>query len=161
MKIKNQNKLITAAILIVIGVLFLALKGGVISIAMTVFGALLIIQAVLSALEKDYTTTIIKGAMGIGVIIFGWAFVKIALYILAGVLLVYGVLQLIDAIKALPTLKNTTAKVVEFIQPAVFIVIAVSLLFNQGGTVSFAFILAGIFLIVQGVLSLIDAISTK
>lgn len=161
MKVKNQNKLIAALFLILLGVLFLIWKGGVISIAMTVLGVMLIVQAVFDVIGKNYVGCVVRAVLGIVILIFGWAFVTVALYVMAAVLLIYGILQLIEAIKVFPKQKSLTAKIVEFIQPAICIVIAVCLLFNQGATVSWAFIVAGVFLIVQGVLGLIDALTSK
>ena len=161
MKVKNQNKLIAAILVTVLGLLFLIWKGGVISIAMTVLGVMLLVQAVLDVIAKDYTAGAIKAVLGVAIIVFGWAFLTIALYVMAAVLLVYGILQLIDAYKAYPKQKSLTAKIVGFIQPAIYTLIAVCLLFNQGETVSWVFIIAGIFLIVQGVLALIDCVTSK
>jgi uncharacterized membrane protein HdeD (DUF308 family) len=161
MKVKNQNKLIAALFLTLLGLLFLIWKGGVISIAMTVLGVMLIVQAVFDVIGKNYVGCVVRAVLGIVILIFGWAFVTVALYVMAAVLLIYGLLQLIEAIKAFPKQKSLTAKIVEFIQPAICIVIAVCLLFNQGATVSWAFIVAGVFLIVQGVLGLIDALTSK
>lgn len=161
MNVKNQNKLIGALLLTVLGILFLIWKGGVISIAMTVLGVMLIVQAVLDLIAKNYVPCVVRGVLGVVIIVFGWAFVTVALYIMAAVLLIYGILQLIEAIKAYPKQKNAVSKIVGFIQPAVCILISVCLLFNQGGTISWVFIIAGIFLIVQGVLGLIDALTSK
>ena len=149
---KITSNLITAILTIVIGVLFVALKGGVIGIAMTVLGVGLIVWAVLDLIDKNNTSGIIKLIAGIVVIVFGWTLASIVLYVMAALLLVYAVYQLYQLI---------TGKVkdfVKFIEPGVMALIAILLLFNQGGTIAWVFIVAGIFLIVEGALALINCI---
>ena len=149
---KLTSNLITAILTIVIGVLFVALKGGVIGIAMTVLGVGLIVWAVLDLIDKNNTSGIIKLIAGIVVIVFGWTLASIVLYVMAALLLVYAVYQLYQLI---------TGKVkdfVKFIEPGVMALIAILLLFNQGGTIAWVFIVAGIFLIVEGALALINCI---
>ena len=161
MKEQKQNKIISALLTTALGLIFLIWKDGVIGVAMTVLGALLVIQAVLHLIHKNYTSAIIKAVIGILVIVFGWALASAALFVMSAVWLIYGVMQLIDALKIMKNVKKTAAKVVLLIQPVIDILIAGSLLFNQSGTVAWAFILAGVFLIIQGVLALADALFTK
>jgi hypothetical protein len=80
---------------------------------------------------------------------------------MAAVLLIYAILMLIEVIKALPSTKTLLAKIVGFIQPVGYLVVALCLLFNQGGTVDWVFILAGIFFIVQAALALVDCLATR
>lgn len=149
---KLTSNLITAILTIVIGVLFVALKGGVIGIAMTVLGVGLIVWAVLDIIDKNNTSGIIKLVAGIVVIVFGWTLASIVLYVMAALLLVYAVYQLYGLIT------DKVKDFVKFIEPSVMALIAILLLFNQGGTVAWVFIVAGIFLIVEGALALINCI---
>ena len=162
MKIKNSSKLISAILMTLIGVLFIVKKMDVISIVMTVFGVLLIVQAVLDVLAKDVTSCVIKGVVGVAIILFGWILVDIATIILGIALLIYGALRLIDCVKGFKDQKSTTAKVVELIIPVICVLIGVSVFVGSFGTLAnVAFIVAGIFLIVHGVLDLIDAVTAK
>ncbi len=149
---KITSNLITAILTIVIGVLFVALKGGVIGIAMTVLGVGLIVWAVLDIIDKNNTPGIIKLVAGIVVIVFGWTLASIVLYVMAALLLVYAIYQLYELIT------NKVKDFVKFIEPGVMAIIAILLLFNQGGTVAWVFTVAGIFLIVEGTLALINCI---
>ena len=149
---KITSNLITAILTIVIGVLFVALKGGVIGIAMTVLGVGLIVWAVLDIIDKNNTPGIIKLVAGIVVIVFGWTLASIVLYVMAALLLVYAIYQLYELVT------NKVKDVVKFIEPGVMALIAILLLFNQGGTIAWVFIVAGIFLIVEGALALINCI---
>lgn len=161
MKDQSKSKLISAILMAVIGILFIVLKNDVISIGMTVLGIMLIVQAILDLVGKRFAMAVVKGVIGVLIIVLGWLFLTVALYIMAAVLLICGVLQLIDVIKSLPHFKSLLGKVVGFIQPAVYIVIAVFLFMDQGKTVSWVFILAGIFFIIQGALALIDCLANR
>lgn len=162
MKIKNSNKLISAIIMTLIGVLFLIKKAEVISIVMTVFGVMLIVQAVLDVLAKDVVSCVIKGVVGVAIILFGWILVDIATIILGIALLIYGTLRLIDCVKGFKDQKSTVAKIVELILPAICVLVGVSVFIGSFGTIAnIAFIIAGIFLILHGVLDLVDCIASK
>ena len=161
MKNQSKSKLVSAILMTLIGILFIILKNKVISIGMTILGVMLIVQAVIDLFNKKFASAVIKGVIGALVIVLGWLFVTVALYIMAAVLLICGILQLIDVIKSLPHFKSIFAKIVGFIQPVVYIGIAVCLFMDQGGTVSWVFILSGIFFIVQGALALIDCLVTR
>ena len=162
MKIKNSSNLISAILTTAMGVLFIIKKLDVISIAMTVFGVLLIVQAVLDVIAKDVTSCVIKAVVGVAIILFGWLFIEIATYVLAIALLIYGILRLVDWIKGFKSQKSTVAKIVELILPAICILIGISVFVGTFGSIAnVAFIVAGVFLIVHGVLDLIDAITAK
>lgn len=157
----NKSLFITSAFNIILGIIFLVWKNQVVSIAMSILGALLVVQSILHLVRKDYTSAIIKASIGIIVIVFGWALASAALFIMSAVWLIYGVMQLLEILKFLPDVKKTGAKVIMLIRPVMDVLIAGSLLFNQSGTVAWVFIIAGIFLIIEGCLSLIDALATK
>jgi uncharacterized membrane protein HdeD (DUF308 family) len=162
MKIKNSSKLISAILMTLIGVLFIIKKMEIIGIAMTVFGVLLIVQAVLDVLAKDVVSCVIKAVIGIAIIIFGWALVDIATIVLGVALIIYGALRLIDCIKGFKSQKSTVAKIVELIIPVICLFIGVSVFIGTFGSIAnVMFIIAGIFLILHGVLDLIDCITAK
>ena len=158
MKSQRINDIIAAVLLTVLGIIFIVWKSVVIGIAMTVLGVMLIVQGVIDLVGRMFVSAVIKAVLGILIISFGWAVAEIALYVMAVVLLVYGIIQLVGAIKMLRVLRSTVAKIFGFVQPCMCLFIAISLLFNQGGTVATVFIVAGVFLIIQGVLALIDCL---
>lgn len=161
MKEQGRNDLIAALLMTVLGVLFLVLKADVVSVAMTILGVLLIVQALFDLLAKQYVICVIKAVIGVLAIVFGWWLVDVALFIFAAILLIFGILQLIVAIKALVSSNNILAKVLVFIRPALYLVISFCLLFHRGTTVTWVFIIAGIFFILQGVISLVNYFATK
>ena len=80
---KFNDKLITAIAAIVVGVLFIALKGDVLSIAFTVLGAALIVMGILDAAKKDSKSGTVKIVAGLVTVLLGWTLVSITLYIVA------------------------------------------------------------------------------
>ncbi|MBE7061022.1 MAG: hypothetical protein E7382_00630 [Clostridiales bacterium] len=143
---KISSNLITAVLTIVLGALLIIFKGFILNIAMTIVGVGLIVWAVIDALDKKWTPAIIKGVAGVLLIVLGWLITGIILYVLAGLLLVYAVYQ----IYLLVTAKKKKWEL--FVQPVLFALIAI-LFFLQG--FGWAFVVAGIILVIQGILALI------
>lgn len=158
---QNKNNIISAVLMAVLGILFIVWHSKVISIGMTILGAMLIIQAIIDIFGKHYISCVIKAVIGVVMIVFGWQLVSISLYIMAAVLLIYGIMQLVRAVSLLPNLYTTFSKILIFFSPAVCLVISCLLLFNQGGTVSWVFIISGIFLLIQALLSLLECVFSK
>ena len=160
MKAQSQNQLISAILMTALGVLLLVLKAELIGIAMTVFGVFMIVQAVLDIVHQAYVPATIKAVIGVAVILLGWLLFDIAMLVLAIVLLIYGVMQVIETYQGLSGTSNLAGKVIAFIQPVLYVVIAAFLLLDWGGVANWAFIIAGIVLIVQGVLALVECLVT-
>ena len=154
------QKLIPALFDIVLGILFIVLKGEVISIGMTVAGAVLVVLAVLSLIKKRIPACVVYAVLAALVFVAGWLFVKIALYILAAILLIHGVMQLLTLITS-KRKRSIGMTILLLITPIFNVVAGICLLFNQGGTIAWVFIVTGIFLIVEGVLALFGLLDSK
>ena len=152
---KKSEQLIQAILTIALGVLFMVFKSDIIGIAMTVLGVALIISAVVDLVHKQVAPCVIKAVVGVVIIVFGWTLMNAALYIMAALLLIYGILLLYQTIKDKERVENAD-KILRFVKPILYIVISVCLLFNQGGTIAWVFILSGIFFIVEGIISLVQ-----
>ena len=152
---KITDRLITAVGAIILGVLFVALKGGVLGVAMTVLGVALIVLGVSDLIKGGTVDAIVKIALGVVAIVFGWALASVAIYILAALLVVYGVMTLYQIIK------DKCKDALSFIAPVVMLVVGLCLFFNQGGTVNWVFIVSGIFLIIYGVLNLVECFKNE
>ncbi len=157
---KKSESLIFAILMIVLGVLFIAFKSNIIGITMTVFGVALIVSAIIDLIQKNVVPGVIKAVVGVVVIVFGWAFVSVALYIMAALILIYGILCLYQTIKSNKTM-DKRSKIINYVDSILFIVIGLCLLFNQGGTISLVFIIAGVFLIINGILALLQCLPTN
>ena len=151
----KSEKLISAILTILVGVLFIAFKAGVVGWAMTVFGVVLIVGGVLNLVDHIVPPAVVKIVMGVVVIVFGWTLMSAVLYVFAAVLLIYGILQIYDLVV------NKIKNVWGYLSPVFLVVIAVCLLFNQGGTINWVFVVSGIFLIIEGALLLVSAFDNR
>lgn len=153
---KKSQKLLYAILTIVLGILFIVFKNDIIGVAMTILGVALIISAILDLVHKQIAPCVIKAVVGIVIIVFGWTLMSAALYVMAALVLIYGILLLYQTIKNYKEIPEISDKVLSFVKPIVLTVIGICLLFNQGGTIAWVFILSGGFFIVEGIISLIQ-----
>ena len=144
---KFNDKLITAIAAIVVGVLFIALKGDVLSIAFTVLGAALIVMGILDAAKKDSKSGTVKIVAGLVTVLLGWTLVSITLYIVAA---------LVSSLKTDGYSMSTVQKLRTYAKPVIGLAAGICLLLNQGGTVSWVFIFTGIVFIAEGIMMLAE-----
>ena len=156
-KNNKSNDLLTAAALILIGLLFIIYKGGIISLAMSLIGITLIVLGIIDIIKKRVVSGVIKLVFSALVMLAGWLFITLALYVLGAFLLVAGVSQLV-ALSKVKLKKLTLPVAMHYAQPIIYILIAVCLFFNQGGAISWVFTVSGIFLIIDGIAALIGAL---
>ena len=146
---KFNDKLITAIAAIVVGVLFIALKGDVLSIAFTVLGAALIVMGILDAAKKDSKSGTVKIVAGLVTVLLGWTLVSITLYIVAALMILYCLMNLVSSLKTDGYSMSTVQKLRTYAA-------GICLLLNQGGTVSWVFIFTGIVFIAEGIMMLAE-----
>ena len=156
-KNNKSNELLTAIALILIGGLFIIYKGEVISIAMSLIGITLVVLGIIDILRARVFSGVVKLVFAALVVLAGWLFVTLALYVLGAFLLIAGITQLI-AISKLKIKKLTLPAVMHIAQPVIYILVAICLFFNQGGAISWVFILSGVFLILDGIAGIIGAL---
>ena len=144
---KFNDKLITAIAAIVVGVLFIALKGDVLSIAFTVLGAALIVMGILDAAKKDSKSGTVKIVAGLVTVLLGWTLVSITLYCL---------MNLVSSLKTDGDSMSTVQKLRTYAKPVIGLAAGICLLLNQGGTVSWVFIFTGIVFIAEGIMMLAE-----
>lgn len=152
---KKSEKLLTALFTVALGILFLVLKDKVISIAMTIFGVSLLISSIIEMFKKQITQGTVKLLIGLLVIIFGWTLISAALYIMAAALLISSVIQIFAISKV------TKGFDLSYFEPIMNIIISICLLFNQGGAISWVFIVTGICFIIEGMITLVDSIKKE
>lgn len=157
----SNDRLVEGFLTLLIGILFLFLRGNtIINIAMTVFGVALLVLAILDLLDHQIFQGVVKAVVGVVVLIFGWAFVEVALIVLAIVLLVWGIYELYLLIKHHVS-GNALAVILRYISPILSIVIGVLLLVNRAGTVDAISVVIGVVLIIDAILLFYDALRTK
>ena len=150
----KENKL-SGLLSVALGILFLALKQNVITAAMCVLGIVFIISAITDLSKKSYPFAIVKGVIGLSLIIFGWALVSVALYIMSALIVIFGLMQIVG-IKARAEDKSKTEKALIYAKPVLYLLAGICLLFNQGGSVAAAFIITGVLLILSGSLLVLE-----
>ena len=159
----KTSKLISAIMTLVLGILFLILKGEVIGIGLTVLGVVLLVTAILELVRNNIASGIIKAVLAIAVFVIGWLLLNIALIVIGIVLMVYGVLEFIKRIVAI--FKKQSGKflatVLGFINPVLCIIAAGFLLTSRGEALSWAIIVAGVLFVVDGIIALVEALLTQ
>ena len=156
---KKSEKIISAVLLMVLGILFIILKGAFIGLLMTVVGISLIVVGIIDLVNKLVPPAVVKMVVGVLVIICGWLIVEAVLYILAAILLIFGILLLYDNIKRNVRGCNLCQTILEYATPAICIAIGILLLFHSGAVVNFVFIASGILAFIEGGIMLFKAVT--
>ena len=156
MKKIRGNGLFTAIALIAIGILFMIYKSDIISIAMSLIALTFIVTGILDVIRRLTMSGVVKIVIGALVLAAGWLFITLALYVLGACLLIAGISD-ISRLLSVKTKKMTVAMAMHYLQPAIYILVAICLFFNQGGALSWVFTVSGLFLVVDGVVALIGA----
>ena len=154
---KKSEKIISAALTVALGLPLMILQGRIISIVMTVLGVGLLVLGVMDLFHKLVPPAIIKLVAGVVIIVCGWAIVGAVLYIVAAALLIVGILALYEKLKNRVCFKSVLQTIASYAVPGLCIVIGLLLLFNQGNTVNWVFIVSGGFTVIEGCLLLINA----
>ncbi len=158
---KKSEKIISALVLMALGITFLVLKDNFIGILMTIAGVGFIVLGAVDAIGRCFPLAIIKTLSGALLIICGWAVVEAVLYILSGLLLVFGTLLLCEKIKSGRYCSSFWRGVLEYATPTICISIGILLLFHNSAIVGFVFIFSGVLTIAEGGILLFDAFSEE
>lgn len=156
---EKTNKYISAVVMMAIGLLLIILKGGIINILLTALGVALIVMGILDAVQrKDVTRCVIKCVIGAVIILGGWLFVAVMLYILGALLVIVGVLWIIKLVQRHTKGANLIGTITAYLVPALYILIGVCLFFYQSAFVDVVFIIVGVIVLVDGIIQLVNAI---
>ena len=153
---KKNNRFVTGAFAIALGVLFIAAQNKVIQITLSVLGAALLLMAIIDFVNKETVKAAFLAVGGISVIVFGWVFIDLALYLISALLLLIGIIQLILLFKIKALGFTPFNKVLAFAKPIATVIAGACLLFNKDGTLSWLFIIAGVLITVEGILLFVD-----
>ena len=153
---KKTEKLVAALITMALGVCLIILKGDIISILMTVLGLGLIAFGLADLFNGLIPPAVTKLVVGLVVIICGWAIVEAVLYVVAALLLIVGILLLYEKIRNKISCGSIWQTLLQYAAPAVCLVIGTLLLFNQGNTVEWVFIVSGTFTVIEGGILLVN-----
>ncbi len=151
----KSNKLISAILTIVLGLLFIVFKGSVIELAITIFGVAFIVMGIMDILKKDIVGGVIRAAIGALVILLGWLLLKVALIVLGVVLIAYGVLQTFEILQGKSRRKSVKALLIQYAQPALNVLVGLCLLFAYEA-MNVMCIVVGVIFLLEGFVALVD-----
>lgn len=156
---KKSEKIVASVLTLTLGILLMVLKGGTLQVFTSVFGLMLVILSVFDFVAKDFKLGVAKCVIGVLILVFGWLIVKVALYVLAAGLIIIGVWGIYDLIKCGASFSWSVRPILLYARPLVCAVIGILLLFNQGGTLDWVFVVGGILTVIEGGLLLVEALS--
>ena len=146
----NNQALINAIALIVMGILFCIFRAGMINVLLTIVGVVLIALGIYDIVKKLYVNAAIEIILGIAVIVCGWTILDIALLVLGIGLTIYAIYQIIMVAKNFKK-KNWIA----LIKPIITLIVGIFLIIAKWLLVDWIFIVIGVVLIINGVMALI------
>ena len=151
------SSLTTGIAMIILGILFCALRAEFISILLTIVGVVLIILGALALVGKNWTLGIIEIAVGIIIIACGWTIVDITLLILGIAIIAYAVYQMIVTI---PLVKRKGAKeiVLALLNPAFMLILGVILVVAKWKMIDAIFIAIGALALVAGTIMIVRSL---
>lgn len=135
-----------------VGLLLCLLKGEVISIVLSIIGILVLVSAFFDWKNQRTNAGIVKLVVGICILLFGWLFVNLALFLLAAVIIIIGLKKIMQVKEQSPVNLSTRDKVVVYAKPVLTVLAGAILLLNQGGVIDWIFMVVGILLIIEGAL---------
>lgn len=153
---KISNKLIMGILAVVVGVMFIIMKGEVLSIALTLLGVAAIIMGVQDIARNAKNSGIVKIIVGAVVVLFSWLFVDITLIVIAVLMILFCGMNLIGSLKTDGYPMSTVQTIRTYAKPVIGIIAGICLLFNRGGTVAWVFTLVGIVFIIEGIMILME-----
>ena len=154
---KKSEKIITALVVMLLGILLLVMKDNFIGIIMTLAGVCFIVLGIVDILAQSVATASLKIVCGIFVAVSGWLLVQAVLYIVAAVLLGLGVILLYQLLKNMGWGYDWWCVVCEYAIPALCILIGGLLLFHKNGGTAIL-IVCGILAVLMGAVILFNAL---
>lgn len=155
----KTSYLVSAAVKLAIGILFVILKAEVVGICITLLGVALLVMGIIDLVHSDIAGGVIKIVLAAAVTLIGWRLLEVALIVLGIVLLVNSILDIVKIILEAVKNKgaNILATVLGLIEPALALVASIFLITSRGTAIEWAVIIAGVILIINGVIALIGA----
>jgi len=154
---RKSERIISAILTMVIGVLLMVLKDEFVSILMSIAGGCLLVMGIFDIFANMIPSAVVKIVVGLLIILCGWILVEAVLYIVAALLLIAGVLMIYEKIKVRFCSDTLLRTIVAYAIPALFVLIGIFLLFHQAATVDVIFVIAGILTLLEGVVLFADA----
>ena len=143
----NQKENVASALgSILLGILLIVMKGKIITAAITLLAVFVIVGAIMDFVAGLVNYGIVKSVAGI--------------CILAAGSILMGLLQISSIKKTMPVNLTVGERFQEYFKPGLMVVAGACLLFNQSGTIAWAFIATGVLLVINGIMTLVGANKT-
>lgn len=147
---KKNSELFSALLYILIGVLLAIFKEGVLNWAIFVVGAIFVVSGILEVVKKNYSGGAVSLIIGIAILILG-GFLKDIVFLVLGILIaVKGFVALFAA------LKQKKKNALDVVFPVLTIALGILLAF--GNLAGIIILIAGILLVIDGVIGLASAL---
>ena len=154
----KTEKIISSVAAIAIGVLLIVLKGGVLTFLNVLVGVVLVALGIFDLINKEVKLGVVKCVIGALILAFGWLLMQAILYIFAALLLIVGICWIYDLFRCGVKPCKDWRIILEYVKPSICLLIGLFLLFNQGGTVNWVFVVCGICTVIEGSLLLFDSL---
>ena len=149
---KSDSAVASALLYVILGVLLIVFKSQTLGWAMTIAGAVFIISGVLDLVKGNVAGGAVSLIIGIAILVLGWTAVTIVLLVLGILMAVKGLVSLIQA------LKRKKKNVLAIIFALLTMVAGGLIIFGYASSiVDTVLLVAGILLVVDGVLGLASA----
>ena len=153
------EKIIVSILTIALGVAFIVKDPGfIIGYAATAIGCYLCISGVYDYAMKYTLKGVIKAVLGVLLVFFPFIMADILLYLFAAFLIILGILYLANLVtsklKGLPM-------VLVLLVAILYIVVGILIIINEFAMQNWIIIVMGVALIIDGLVSLFDALTTK
>ncbi len=153
----NRFKNMTTAagiMYIIFGLLCIILQSRILLFAAIAIGIVFIVFGIINILMMMIPFGVLLLVLGILIILAGWLMIAVLFFVIAIAMIIIGIQRLVrfNRTKAL----NDSMLCPECIRAVLLIVIGVLLFFFQKGTVSAMFIIAGILMIIAGIMAIAD-----
>ena len=147
---KKTEKFIAAVTTIVLGVLLVVLRGDTIRIVTSTLGIMVIVLGIFDWVAKEMKWALAKCAVGVLTLLFGFFVLKAILYVIAGMIVVWGVWCLYDLARNNCPHPRGFLMVSAYVKPLLLVALGVVLCFNQYGEASWVFVVSGLIAVVEG-----------
>ncbi len=144
-----NNRLTTAVLYILVGVLFCIFRAGMLNWLLTAAGIVFIALGVYDIIKKNMVNGIVEAVIGVVILVGGWAFVTVALIVFGALLIIKGVLDLMNAMKS-------KAGLLTYLAAIATAVVGVLLIVSKWVALDWFFIVMGVILVIDGALLLFN-----
>jgi len=146
----KNSELLSSIILILVGVLLAIFRDNVLQWLMTAVGAVFIVLGVLDVVKKNWVNGAVSIIIGAAIVVLGWTLTSIVLIVLGVLLAIKSIISLYEIVK------SKKKNVMELVYAIAGIFLGVMLAF--GNLLSILILIAGILLVIDGVLGLVGAL---